>query len=129
MTSGIEPFALGVVFFAGALLFVVGVGVLGLGARSWSDAVAAGHRARSHGLEVDETTQTISAVQDATEEVRARARGTFVPPTEDELQAWIIEQRQSTNGRADEYTTDDNNGIPSDQPPIQRGGLYRESAP
>ncbi|GAC1550363.1 MAG: hypothetical protein NVS3B16_24700 [Vulcanimicrobiaceae bacterium] len=128
MTIGVgDSFAIASLLFAASVLFVVGIGVLALGARAWSDAVAASHRARAHGLSVDETTQTLGAVQDAAEDVRAKARGTFVPPTEDELQSWIIEQRHSSNGRSEEYTTDANNGVPDEQPPIRRGGLYNET--
>ena len=113
---------------AAALLFIVGVLLLGVAARVWADAIAAGHRAHSHAIEVRERKETYQATHEAledAEEQRARARAAYVPPNDRELYETILAEREANrgNGEAKEYTTTSNEGL-EEEPPIRPGGLY-----
>lgn len=110
----------------GVFLLLAGMVVVALGAWSWSNATAAAHRAHSHGLQVQDTRDTIAAANDAVDEVRERARGDWVPPTDSELVDAIIASRAAKGGSGTqmEFTTLGNEGIEETEP-IPSGGFYR----
>jgi len=113
-----------------AVLFIGGVWVLAHGARVWAEAVGALHQARYQGVQANVAAAADDAAQALDEErdERARSRAPFVPPTDDELAALLLEERVlGRRGKDAEYTTLGNEGI-EETTPIPEGGMYRESS-
>ena len=99
-----------------ALLVVAGIYILALGARAWSDAVAAQHRARAHGYEADTSHETLQIAAEALEgATKIQHTQPFVEPSEADLIEMIQRNR--------EFTTEGNEGIEL-TPPIPPGGQY-----
>ena len=110
-------------YFAGSLLFLGGIGVLALGAWGWGNAIAAAHRARAHGYDADERKATYAAANEALSEVEERrrnGRARYVPPSDEELQEAILAGR-----REPDITTDANENIPEE--PFMDIGQYAPS--
>lgn len=87
-------------------LLAAGVWVLALGAKEWSDAAAAQHRARAHGIEADMQKDTIEHARAA---ASAALRGRPAP-TPEQIREAILAQRGAGNGMSEgyedqEYTT------------------------
>lgn len=108
---------LGLAIVAIVFLFLAGILVLALGARAWSDAVAAQHRARAHSYEADATRETIGIAEEAlTQGSRIQHPQEFHTPSDEELLAAMRAER--------EYTTEGNEGFDPVEP-IPSGGFYR----
>lgn len=102
----IEPYLSFVLVAFVTFLLCSCVWILGLGAKEWSDAAAAQHRARAHGIEADMQKDTIEHARAAAD---AAMRGRPAP-TPEQIREAILAQRAAGNGMSEgyeepEYTT------------------------
>lgn len=118
------------IFLGAVVLGIVGLAVLGLGAWAWGYAIAAVHRARSHGLAVDVQEQTERQVNHAVEEAEQRSHRFDTPyrqPTPEEIRETILTERMYGNGETEEYDTLSNEGVPPEAPESQ--SMYNQAPP
>ena len=110
---------LGTLFFAGACL------VTALGARAWSQAVSAAHTARAHGIQADETQETLQQAREAVVNATRQTEDDYRKPTHDELLEAIYAERHSGNGELDpEFNTSGDANIPDEVQQHMSGGEY-----
>lgn len=115
------------VLFVFGVLLLCGAAVLVAVAGWWfARAVREAHTARAHAAQADDNQRIIEQAQQALEETRPPARAEFDNPTDEELKAIILAQRDK-RAAMDDITTQGNEGIP-DQPPIMAGNMYRNGS-
>jgi hypothetical protein len=107
-------------------LLAGGVWVLAVGAKCWSDATAAAHRARAHGIEADMQKETIETARSAAAE--AMRGGGRPAPTPDQIREAILAQRGAGNGATDEYQEYTTSGdvSPDELNEHMQGGEFRQ---
>jgi hypothetical protein len=113
------------------LLYAVGIFalaavpfILAVGAKVWSAAASAAHTARSHGAQADETADTLRMAREAAQSQFERQPRR---PTDDEIRAAILAERQGGNGEVGagvEYTTS-GEVTPDELTSYMAGGEYR----
>lgn len=131
----VSTFSATIIFLAAMVLFVAGCIMVAIGLWWFANAVRMAHTARAHGAQADETEATVQQSQQALDELLAEhpmpegipldnpARHAYDRPTDRDLLEVVLAGR---NGHRDEtYTTEQNEGI-EEQPPIPRGGMYRQ---
>lgn len=108
-----------------SLMILAGVAILAVGARAWSDAVAAQHRARAHGIEADMQRETIETARAAADRVMSGGRP---PPTPEQIREAILQQRAAGNGEAGEYEEFTTSGdvTPDELNLHMQGGEFRQ---
>ncbi len=111
------------ILFMAAVLFCVAAAVLGVAGWWFAHAVREAHTARAHGVQADETVETVRAANDALEEIRPPARAHMPLPTDAEIKEALLMQRDPRNND-DDITTDGNEGVPP-SPIGADGGIYR----
>ena len=101
------------------VLFVGGIWVLAQGAIAWSKSISANHNARAHGVTADDMERTSDFVEKAEEELERKRPVHRPPPSDDDIRASILAEREanmgfSQNGHTDyrEYSTVSNERAP-----------------
>ncbi|MGB8966836.1 MAG: hypothetical protein WCB99_14465 [Candidatus Cybelea sp.] len=119
----IELYVLLVVAFATFVLAAT-PWVLARGALAWSDAIAAQHRARAHGIEADMQNETIETARAAAERVMTGRP----PPTPEQIREAILAQRAAGNGQPEDYHEFTTSGevTPDELATHMQGGEFRE---
>lgn len=111
-----------------ALFICAAVWLLSVGAKGWSDAKAAEHRARAHGIEADMQRETIEQAREAATRAMAGQYRGSPPPTPEDIRESIIRQRAAGNGAAEEYQEFTTSGdvTPDELNEHMQGGEYRQ---
>lgn len=108
------------VLLVALVLMVAAVGILALGAWGWSNAIAAAHRARSHGLTVAEQEAINTQAHDALDEARDIVNRRRMP-TDREIRESVIAEREYDDR---EHNTMESNENIEEQPLIPTDEMY-----